>query len=157
LSGGCGTIGSFLALQLAQSGAGARSGRLVLFDDDNLMPSNLGRHLLGLPDLNRNKAEGCADHIRMHLPFLDIESRSVDVMTNFAALAEFDLVIDATGEEALSVALDHFAVSHRPDFPPTLHTWIVGNGGAAQALLCDGPDHACTELAARREASGSLP
>ena len=89
--------------------------------------------------------------------YLDIESRSVDVMTNFAALAEFDLVIDATGEEALSVALDHFAVSHRPDFPPTLHTWIVGNGGAAQALLCDGPDHACTELAARREASGSLP
>jgi molybdopterin/thiamine biosynthesis adenylyltransferase len=140
---GCGTIGGFLALQLAQSGAGSQSGRLVLFDDGELMPSNLGRHLLGLPDLNRNKADACADHIRTQLPFLDIEARPVNIMNNFATLRDFDLVIDATGEETLSIALNHFGVDHRPDFPPTMYVWIVGNGGAAQALLCDGPEHAC--------------
>ena len=58
---GCGTIGGFLALQLAQSGAGAKAGRLVLFDNQILTSSNLGRHLLGLPYLRRNKAEGCAE------------------------------------------------------------------------------------------------
>ncbi len=140
---GCGTIGSFLALLLAQSGAGSKSGRLVLFDNENLMPSNLGRHLLGLNELNRNKAEACAEHIRTQLPFLDVEARPADVLKSVAGLRDFDLVIDATGEEALSIALNDYAVSKRPDFPPTLHAWIIGNGGAAQVLLCDGPERAC--------------
>jgi molybdopterin/thiamine biosynthesis adenylyltransferase len=140
---GCGTIGSFLALQLAQSGAGSMGGRLVLFDNQILTSSNLGRHLLGLPHLGRNKAEGCAEVIRAQLPFLDIEARPVDVLRRFQSLDEFDLVIDATGEEALSLALNDFAVNRRPDFPPILYSWIVGNGAAVQAMLCDGPNHAC--------------
>lgn len=140
---GCGTIGGFLALQLAQSGAGSKAGRLVLFDDQTLTSSNLGRHLLGLPYLGQNKAKGCADLIRMQLPFLDIEARPVDIQKHFKTLDEFDLIIDATGEEALSLALNEFAVGKRPNFPPIVYSWIVGNGGAAQAMLCDGPDHAC--------------
>jgi molybdopterin/thiamine biosynthesis adenylyltransferase len=140
---GCGTIGGFLALQLAQTGAGSKSGRLVLFDEENLTPSNLGRHLLGLPDLYRNKAEGCAQHVQIQLPYLDIEARPVDVLQEVSTLGEFDLIIDATGEEALSIALNDYAVSNRPNFPPILHTWIVGNGGAAQAVLCDSAEHAC--------------
>lgn len=140
---GCGTIGGFLALQLAQSGAGSKAGRLVIFDDQTLTASNLGRHLLGLPYLGRNKAEGCAELIRTQLPFLDIEARPVDIQKHFKTLDEFDLIIDATGEEALSLALNDFAVGKRPDYPPIVYSWIVGNGGAAQAMLCDGPDHAC--------------
>jgi len=46
---GCGTIGGFLAAYLAQSGAGTLGGLLALFDREILMPSNLGRHLLGMP------------------------------------------------------------------------------------------------------------
>ena len=140
---GCGTIGGFLALQLAQSGAGSKAGRLVLFDNQMLTPSNLGRHVLGLPYLGRSKAEGCADLIRAQLPFLDIEARPVDIQKHFKTFNEFDLIVDATGEEALSLALNDFAVGNRPDFPPIVYSWIVGNGGAAQAMLCDGPEHAC--------------
>ena len=140
---GCGTIGGFLALSLAQSGAGAERGRLVLVDDDRLMPSNLGRHILGMEYVNWNKAEACADLIRRQLPFLDIEEKDADVLPILASLSEFDLVIDATGEEALSIAINEYAVRRRPKFPPTLHVWSVGNGGAAQALLCDDADHAC--------------
>ena len=82
-------------------------------------------------------------HIRTQLPFLDIEARPTDVQKHFAILAEFDLIIDASGEEALSIALNDFAVNKRPNFPPVVYTWIIGNGGAAQAMLCDGPEHAC--------------
>lgn len=140
---GCGTIGSFLALQLAQSGAGSKAGRLVLFDNQILTSSNLGRHLLGLTYLGRNKAEGCADLIEKQLPFLDVEARTVNIQRYFNSLDEFDLIVDATGEEALSIALNDFAVGKRPNFPPIVYAWIVGNGGAAQAMLCDGPDYAC--------------
>jgi hypothetical protein len=140
---GCGTIGGFLAVQLAQSGAGSQGGRLVLVDEDLLMPSNLGRHALGVQYLNCNKAEACTDFISHQLPFLDVEARPVDVLTILPSLSDFDLVIDATGEEALSIAINEYAVRKRPNFPPTIHVWIVGNGGAAQALLCDGSDHAC--------------
>src|SRR3981081_4146503 len=40
------------------------------------MPSNLGRHLLGMPYLNRNKAVACADYNR--LQFLRIPSNSIN-------------------------------------------------------------------------------
>jgi molybdopterin/thiamine biosynthesis adenylyltransferase len=140
---GCGTIGGFLAAYLAQSGAGTLGGLLALFDRDVLMPSNLGRHLLGMPYLNRNKAVACADYIRSQFPHVDVEGHGGDALEKLAMLSNYDLVIDATGEEALSIALNHHAVRRRPDFPPTLFVWIAGNGGAAQAILCDGPDHAC--------------
>jgi hypothetical protein len=65
---GCGTIGGFLAQHLAQSGAGAAGGRLTLADNDTRKGANLGRHLLGAPYLDRNKAEACADFLSEQLP-----------------------------------------------------------------------------------------
>lgn len=139
---GCGTIGGFLAYNLAQSGAGSLGGCLTLIDFDRLSPANLGRHILGVSFLGRNKAEGCAEYIRGQLPHLAVESRTLDATSIFESLSG-DLILDATGEEPFSIALNHHAVSKRPNFPPVLHAWIVGNGGAAQVLLCDGPEHGC--------------
>ncbi|HTK12292.1 MAG TPA: ThiF family adenylyltransferase [Xanthobacteraceae bacterium] len=118
-------------------------GRLVLFDNQLLASSNLGRHLLGLPHLGRNKAEGCAEVIRTQLPFLDVEARPGDVLGRFKFLEEFDLVTDATGEEALSLALNDFAVKRGPKFPPVVYSWVVGDGAAVQTMLCDSSDYAC--------------
>lgn len=140
---GCGTIGGFLAANLAQGGAGTLGGRLDVFDRENLMPSNLGRHLLGMPYLGRNKAVGCATYIRDQFPHVEVTAHAGDALENIGSLSGFDLVIDATGEEALSIALNHHAVRHRPAFPPMIFVWIAGNGAAAQAILCDGPEHAC--------------
>lgn len=139
---GCGTIGGFLAYNLAQSGAGSLGGCLTLIDFDRLSPANLGRHILGISFLGQNKAVSCAEYIRGQLPHLAIESRRLDASAILASLSG-DLIIDATGEEPFSIALNHYAVSRRPNFPPVLHAWIVGNGGAAQALLCDGREHGC--------------
>jgi molybdopterin/thiamine biosynthesis adenylyltransferase len=140
---GCGTIGGFLAKLLAQSGAGSCGGRLLLLDNDVLQPGNIGRHLLGIHDLARNKAEACRDHILRDLPHLNIEAQPVDALQALGLLSRFDFVIDATGEEALSIALNHHAVQRRPSFPPVLYVWLAGNGSIAQSLLCDGAEHAC--------------
>lgn len=140
---GCGTIGSFLAKQLAQSGAGSNGGQLVLIDSEALQPGNLGRHLLGMRDLGRNKAEACRDSIGTDLPHLDIVAEAGDALRKFGTISRSALVIDATGEEAMSIALNHFAVAHRPNYPPVLYVWLAGNGAIAQSLLCDGPEHAC--------------
>ncbi|WFU26746.1 E2/UBC family protein [Bradyrhizobium sp. CB1717] len=140
---GCGTIGSFLSYNLAQSGAGTLGGCLTLVDCDRLGPANLGRHLLGMAFLGQFKADGCAEYIRGQLPHVVVESRARDARAILKSLSSADLIIDATGEEAFSIALNHHAVANRPAFPPVLHVWIAGNGGAAQALLCDGPDHGC--------------
>jgi hypothetical protein len=84
---GCGTIGGFLAAYLAQSGAGTLGGLLALFDREILMPSNLGRHLLGMPYLNRNKAVACADYIRSQFPHVEAEGHSGDALAKLAMLS----------------------------------------------------------------------
>jgi tRNA A37 threonylcarbamoyladenosine dehydratase len=115
---GCGTIGSFLAQQLAQSGAGAAGGKLVLVDHDKLKTGNLGRHLLGTPYLDRPKAEGCRDFLRDQLPMLNIEFRNIDAAASDWTTTGFDLVIDATGEEGFSIAVNERSVKARPVGPP---------------------------------------
>lgn len=140
---GCGTIGSFLAKELAQSGAGSSGGKLILIDKDLLQPGNLGRHLLGMRDLGGNKAEGCRDSIVSDLPHLNVVADPGDALRKFGTMSRSAFVIDATGEEALSISLNHFAVRKRPNHPPVLYVWLAGNGTIAQSLLCDGPDHAC--------------
>ncbi len=140
---GCGTIGGFLAKQLAQSGAGSGGGKLILIDNETLQPGNIGRHLLGLRDLGRSKAEACRDSIMADLPHLEVAAEPGDALQKFGHLSRCSLVVDATGEEALSIALNHFAVSHRPTFPPVFYVWLGGNGSIAQSLLCDGSKHAC--------------
>lgn len=140
---GCGTIGGFLAQHLAQSGAGAAGGRLTLADNDTLKGANLGRHLLGAPYLDRNKAEACADFLKQQLPHLDITSIPRSILDDLDALARYDLVIDATGEESLSIAINEFAVNKRPNFPPVLFTWLEGNGAAAVAFMSGDAELAC--------------
>jgi hypothetical protein len=140
---GCGTIGGFLAQHLAQSGAGAGGGRLMLVDDDELQGANLGRHLLGAPYLTWNKAEACADFLGQQLPHLDIAFSSDSIMKQMGIVGRYDLCIDATGEEALSIALNERAVRNRPDFPPMLYTWLEGNGAAAVGFMSHDPELAC--------------
>jgi molybdopterin/thiamine biosynthesis adenylyltransferase len=140
---GCGTIGGFLAQQLAQSGAGAGGGKLTLVDNDTLKGANLGRHLLGTPHLDRNKAEACAEFLREQLPHLEIASFTESIQANLGVLLKKDLVIDATGDEALSIAINELAISKRPTFPPVLFSWLEGNGAVAVAFISGDAELAC--------------
>jgi hypothetical protein len=59
-------------------------------------------------------------------------------------MSRYDLIIDTTGEDATSYALNQRAIDGAPDFPPVLFVGLLGNGAATQALFFDGRgDHAC--------------
>lgn len=132
---GCGTIGGFLAHQLAQCGAGMAGGRLALTDTDDLRTANLGRHILGVPYLHRNKAAGTAEFVNSMLPGITVEAMDADGLS--LSTDRFDLVIDATGEEAHSIALNQKAVDRRPASPAHIFAWLSGNGAIAQCILVD--------------------
>ena len=143
---GCGAIGGYVAHALTRLGAGVRrEGRLTLIDIDRLQPGNLGRHILGFPALQLSKAEALEKELKGQFPYANIRTFTDDVRS-FTKLFDNDLIIDATGEESLSIALTY---EHQKRLrassatPPILHVWIAGNGEAAQALFVDGRKGGC--------------
>jgi molybdopterin/thiamine biosynthesis adenylyltransferase len=138
---GCGAIGSYVAHALVRLGAGSGTGQLTFIDSGLLGPENLGRHVLGYPALFQLKANALREELLRHLPLARIEAlpRNVqDVLDVFTA----DLIIDATGEQAVSEMLNErrLALKSRT---PVLHAWILGNGEAVQALWTEGTKSAC--------------
>lgn len=142
---GCGTIGSHLAKFLVQSGAGHCDGTLLLIDNQRLEPGNVGRNYLGMNSIGENKADGLKVELERPFPEVNILSIRADAPAYLANLAGYDLVIDATGEEALSMSINHYFVQRRAvdAAPDVLHVRLFGNGAAAQALLVDDGSYAC--------------
>lgn len=138
---GCGAIGSFLAQSLVRLGAGTGRGTLTLMDPDTLQPENLGRHLLGYPSLFQFKANAVAAELSRLFPW----SRVVPIAKSAFALPDLfaaELIIDATGEEAVSERLNGIWVDWRRPVP-VLYAWIRGNGESVQGLWTDSPDGGC--------------
>jgi molybdopterin/thiamine biosynthesis adenylyltransferase len=143
---GCGTIGSHLAKMLAQSGAGyGERGNLSLFDQQNLTAGNVGRHLLGVPDIGRPKAPAVRDMLMKLYPEIQVSGTKDDAIRHLRGLIDNDLVIDATGDEGVTNAVNAHFVGVRRDGqgPATIFTWLFGNGAAAQALCVNAPTDAC--------------
>ena len=136
---GCGTIGGHLAKFLAQSGAGYGGGRLDLVDGETLMPANIGRHWLPAPWVACSKAMACAAEVRTTFPHSDVVGHPRDLLLQPGLLDGAELVIDATGEQPLSAALNDRAV-RRCDGAALLLVWLRGMGAAAQALLVSPTD-----------------
>ncbi len=142
---GCGTIGGHLAKLLVHSGAGHGDGSLLLLDNQRLEPGNIGRHVLGSIKIGEYKADGLKHELQHQFPDAHVRAIHSDAASSLAMLADYDLVIDATGEEALSNTINHYFVSLRSTekAPDVLHISLYGNGLAAQALLVDGNQYAC--------------
>ncbi|MGQ0580380.1 MAG: HesA/MoeB/ThiF family protein [Reyranella sp.] len=142
---GCGTIGSHLAKLLAQSGAGWNGGSLTLIDREALAPGNVGRHFLGLQHVAENKAEAVKEELLRLFPESAISARRDDAIRLLPVLSGADLIIDATGEEALSRSINDYFVSQRRSrrAPAVIHVWLIGYGDAAQTLLVESTDSAC--------------
>ncbi|RBA24359.1 ThiF family adenylyltransferase [Herminiimonas fonticola] len=134
---GCGTIGGFLAEQLAKMGAGTGKGHLMLIDDDIMMPQNMGRHRLGIPSLFMNKADALFIEIGMQSPGVHIVS--LPKKAQQVDLTGMDLVIDATGEESLG----HWLANKLSPNIPLLTVWIDGPGVAVRGLIKSKADDAC--------------
>jgi len=144
---GCGTIGSHLAKMLAQSGAGyGEKASLTLIDEQQLKPGNIGRHLLGVPDIGRNKAVAVRDELLRLYPGLKISAIGDDTLKRLDGLLDDQLVIDATGDEGVANAINARLLGALRDngkVPATIYAWLFGNGAAAQSLFWDSMDFAC--------------
>lgn len=138
---GCGAIGSYVAQALVRLGAGTSGGKLKLLDMDKLEPENLGRHVLGYPALFQDKAQALRDELARQFPLSVVEPQVIDVR-DATKLFDTDLVVDATGEEAVSELLNFRRLRSRSS-KPILHVWILGNGEAVQALWAQGRELGC--------------
>ncbi len=141
---GCGAIGGYVAQALVRLGAGTgEKGELVLVDPDTLGPENLGRHYLGMTGLYRAKADALRSELRRQFPYVCIRSENHEVKLS-AKFFAVDLVIDATGEEALSEKINgHHCRQNRDNVGAVLYVWIKGNGECVQALLVDEKRYGC--------------
>lgn len=136
---GAGAIGGYLADNLARLGAGADGGELIIIDPQTLLPENIGRHRLGMDSVFKPKAEALAERLLSEFPWLNIRSRVADART--CSLFAGDLLIDATGAEALSRCINrtHWASwLNGCDPSPVLYCWVAGEGDGVQALWVEG-------------------
>lgn len=142
---GAGAVGGFLAQQLSRLGAGTNGGELRIIDPDILGSENVGRHLLGIDSLLRQKATAVADLLTRQFPMSCIVGEAADAL-RVPDLFDCDLLIDATGEEALSLVLNELhqeRMASNAATSPMLFCWVLANGEVVQALLSDGGKHAC--------------
>lgn len=148
---GCGTIGGYLADMLAKAGAGTEGGRLTLIDFDTLSPHNIGRHRLGLPYAFLTKAEGMRIMLEGESPGIQVKALSVDV--RHANIDSPDILIDASGEEALG----HWLTSNYVSEMPMLSVWIEGPGTAVRALFKNSVEGACYRCLSTYQRLGKFP
>ena len=151
---GCGAIGGYAAQSLVRLGAGTGTGVLRLVDPDRLLPENLGRHVLGYPSLFLNKAEELTRVLNVDFPLARIEPFPVSAL-EWPDLFVGNLLVDATGDEAVATALNARHVLESPSIP-LLHSWILGNGEAAQALWVAGGKYACYRCLQVIDSKGEL-
>lgn len=138
---GCGAIGSHVALGLIRLGAGTGKGRLDLIDHDDMRPENLGRHVLGYPELFKHKVVALTDELKRQFPFSKVRPRFRNVQ-GLSDLFDADLVIDATGEDAVSEMINAKRLDQATE-APVVHVRIRGNGECVQTFWAQGRQLGC--------------
>ncbi len=150
---GAGSIGGYLADMLIRLGAGSgEKGLLTIVDHDKLEAGNIGRHRLGYQALGKSKVDALKQELVNQIPEIKIQAINSDAFQIQAGdLANYDLIIDATGEEAVG---NHLCSIQKNK--PLLSVWIEGNGLAARGLLKVKPDQACYHCIRHYELEGKL-
>lgn len=147
---GCGTIGGYLAEMLAKAGAGSLGGELMLVDNQWLEPGNLGRHRLGIDKVFLPKATSMADEIQRAMPAANVRAITHDARE--VNLEDFDLLIDATGEQSLG----QWLASRCSQASPLLHVWIEGAGIAVRSYISNHVSEACYRCLCDYESRGDF-
>lgn len=148
---GCGTIGGYLADMLVKAGAGTSGGELTLIDPDVFLPQNIGRHRLGFPSLLVNKATALTNELQRTAPGALLTAVPGDIRA--ATLGSLDLLIDATGEEALG----HWLSTQYRDLTDILTVWIEGPGTAVRGLLTEKATRPCYRCVWHHTRDGAYP
>lgn len=118
---GCGSVGSKVAESILRSGIH----RLVLVDGDVFLPENLERHTLDWRDVGARKCKAVKRRLLQVVPTAFIHviaanlnwQRSAKVQAeSIEAIANCDLIIDATGDAPTSLMLGSVAAENSKPF-----------------------------------------
>ena len=142
---GCGTLGSNLLAMLVKSGAGFGQ-TLTLMDSDIYKEENFSRHYLGFSVTGKNKAKAMKEALIAQNLNLKIEAITKSFQDAFGEEQElpFDIIIDTTGDEALSNYLNRrlMKVSKMPLY---VCGYIYGQSQAVCASVQKKQQKACLQ------------
>ncbi len=109
LVAGCGSVGSFMAGELARSGVR----RFILVDPDVVEWANLTRTVYGHADVGRRKVDALGDHLRGVFPDIEVEGHPTtlqDLGDGLGALMRgADLVIAAVDDPRATGRVNRYA------------------------------------------------
>ena len=131
---GCGSVGGFVAQQLAMAGVGS----LTIIDPQRLSSANVGRHLLGMTSLGKSKALETAKAIQVNYPHLSVAGYAMDWQTFRKAhqneWSDAQLVLSLTGDWQSESLLNAEHVHSRED-RDVLYGWTEPHACAGHAVL----------------------
>ena len=131
---GCGSIGGFLALELARSGIG----QFCLIDPEILAAENVYRHVLGKKSLRQKKVTAMKEYMEEMVPYLGVEDmceRIEDAVDNGSfKSSQFDIIAVALGSPPLELYLNRLAAETDSSYPAIVFIWVeaYGIGGHIQ-------------------------
>ena len=130
---GAGTLGSNLANILMRNGAGLPNAEasLVIIDNDIFEPENFSRHYLGLNYVGCSKARALEHDLKTKNTFANIQGKTESVEK--FDLSDFDIVIDSTGEESLTLYLSK-SVHKLKSSALFVSAWITDTGKIIEAF-----------------------
>lgn len=119
---GCGSLGSPIAELLARAGIG----KLCLIDDDTFESENCSRHILGINQIRRKKADAILKKIKSEIPDIAIISKVCTASEWIIAeneYKEYDLIVDCTGECTVRTFLHDHRQKNNEKYP-IVHVWM---------------------------------
>lgn len=132
---GCGSLGSQVAMRLAQSGVGS----LVLVDPDTLAPANVGRHALGIDSVGQFKASELAKLMRRRFPHMrNIEGHCRPWQClDSDIFGRATMIVACLGEWSADGQLGEWQTRMR-SLIPIVYGWLDEQGTASHALALTG-------------------
>ncbi|TBW36234.1 ThiF family adenylyltransferase [Azotobacter chroococcum] len=127
---GAGALGSPVIDHLAKAGVGF----ITVVDADDLLPANIGRHLLGAESIGKRKAEAAAQRVNFGYPATVVtpHAMTAERWLKKYSLSGVDVVLDLTGEPDVRWHVDQARHEHPC---PLLIGWMEPYVAAAHVCL----------------------
>lgn len=130
---GCGSVGSFIAKQIVQTGIG----KLILADTDTFTADNLYRHNLSMSYNNLNKADSLKVNLGYVYPYTDIEAKNLELSKiQKEVIIECDLIIIAIGNPTQERWFNEYLKKENIHVN-VIYTWLEGYGLGGHAIYVD--------------------